>query len=902
MKQFLLISFLLISVFSYSQAPFGVVGDTQSEIDYFNQKKQILNARYEAIEGSYSDSLPIYDYQVVVHIVHAGEPIGTGSNLSDSAINVMMVNLNKMMSGIEVFKGNIDTKLRFRLADKDTLCKPFNGIIRVSGAGIPDYATNGVDYNTFKNVDKVEALSHWNPKKYVNVWIVTKIQNAAGFANVPTGTYSLDNPGFGIVLDRSNLLNIGHEMGHIFGLQHEDMNCDPSIPGLFSPCATKLMRKTADTYLTQLTHAATCISAVANEALLIDFYDLKPEGCLENQTAKIKIKNLGSAAITSLKFEVYYNNIKQTDINLTSLSIKSDSTKTLNLPLIFTSKGNYKVRLKIAMVNGVADNYTFNNEKSASIKLIPFINGYPFTVDFESGLADDKLLIVPGYVNKASIYTGAESNSSKVLLIDGSPKSNSGFGILVTQVSFCIVPPATGNYALTYDKKHVTDSYSSLGVKVNGVELVVPKDGIYGYKTPWTKDTVDLTAYKGNVIVTFNAATEYDLNYGGTGSGDGVLLDNIKFGPISPAPLKIDFYADNRYDCFSSKYEARSTYFHVDVKGSPQPKKYEWFLDNGSITTGSGVPFYSMIEFSTKGSYNVKLKYTMPDGKVDSIVKLNYLRTAPVSAFEDQNFELKNDMWGYMFGREVEYANYGTWEVTDKAGAYGTSKKSYALNLKKVSEILSTGNSVGGANYYNSTPAIDFRTGSYNALIYDCAFLPSKWFNLSDDSLFVIYGTDCSMYGATKLKTINKIRKLTQTPDYNSFIPNAGQWFTDTVNLDALNGLNEIVIGFKLKSSLGTNALYLDNIRLTKIYPTGIDASEEESSNIQLYPVPVKDQLHLSVKETGSRYRIISSTGSEITTGKYNGGIDVASYAPGLYIIQIETKGGQFLPLKFVKE
>lgn len=182
----------------------------------------------------------VYKIPLVVHIIHLGEPIGTGSNISDAQVQSAINNLNT------AYRGNngqsIDTQIEFELAKQDEFCNSTTGIVRVDGRTVSGYATDGVTFtgNT-TNVRSVKALSSWANDQYYNIWIVSKIEGSnqggiQGFATIPTGRY-LKTDGSVILHNAFGYdpnLNLGfnlksytnqnkttiHELGHGLNLRH----------------------------------------------------------------------------------------------------------------------------------------------------------------------------------------------------------------------------------------------------------------------------------------------------------------------------------------------------------------------------------------------------------------------------------------------------------------------------------------------------------------------------------------------------------------------------------------------------------------------------------------------------------------------------------------------------------
>lgn len=194
---------------------------------------------------------------VVVHVIHKGEAVGTGSNISDAQVISQITTLNndyRKKVGTRGYNANIvgaDANIEFALAVRDPNGNPTNGIDRVSFC-----KTSWWD-------DEIEAVlkpqTIWDPNKYLNIWvtpdIISSIGDVLGYAQFPSasGLTGLDEPGMtsdantdGVVIAHNYFGNLDyddgsfnldstygygrtttHEVGHWLGLRHiwGDENC-----------------------------------------------------------------------------------------------------------------------------------------------------------------------------------------------------------------------------------------------------------------------------------------------------------------------------------------------------------------------------------------------------------------------------------------------------------------------------------------------------------------------------------------------------------------------------------------------------------------------------------------------------------------------------------------------------
>jgi PKD repeat protein len=189
---------------------------------------------------------------VVVHIIHDGDALGTGSNISDeqiwSAINGLNEDYRKM-AGTNGDGEGADIGVEFCLAQRDPDGNAHSGIIRVSGCSVTDYCSEGITAGQGQGANEMDVknLSRWPNQDYYNIWVVTEIENnnggsgIQGYAYFPTtspvdGTVLLYNA-FGTTGNLKSYTNMNrtltHELGHGFALFHtfqggscDESNCD----------------------------------------------------------------------------------------------------------------------------------------------------------------------------------------------------------------------------------------------------------------------------------------------------------------------------------------------------------------------------------------------------------------------------------------------------------------------------------------------------------------------------------------------------------------------------------------------------------------------------------------------------------------------------------------------------
>ncbi len=185
----------------------------------------------------------VIEIPVVVHVIHQGEAVGTGRNISDARIiaqlNVLNTDFRKQntnwASGTPaVFQAaGADVEIHFCLAKTTPTGATTTGINRqqktVTG-------TSTANSNIETATTGVKALYKWDPTRYLNIYVLpipgtSALGGVIGYSYLPTGgvvgTYQ-----DGIVLDyrwfgqtgQAGLSGGGrsltHEVGHYLGLPH----------------------------------------------------------------------------------------------------------------------------------------------------------------------------------------------------------------------------------------------------------------------------------------------------------------------------------------------------------------------------------------------------------------------------------------------------------------------------------------------------------------------------------------------------------------------------------------------------------------------------------------------------------------------------------------------------------
>ena len=183
------------------------------------------------------NSSGVCEIPVVVHIVHTGQSIGSGANISMTQINSAIDRMNNRFRNLH--GQSVDTEIEFVLAQRDPDGNATTGVVRVDGSSVTDYSNEGVDAGSGSglgaNEEEIKTLSKWPNTDYYNIWVITEIENNGGgfgiqgYAYYPGASPAVDgtiimHTCFGTTGTVNSWNNQGrtlvHELGHGLNVAH----------------------------------------------------------------------------------------------------------------------------------------------------------------------------------------------------------------------------------------------------------------------------------------------------------------------------------------------------------------------------------------------------------------------------------------------------------------------------------------------------------------------------------------------------------------------------------------------------------------------------------------------------------------------------------------------------------
>jgi len=370
------------------------------------------------------DTAQVLTIPVVFHIVHLGEPIGEGTNISDEQILSCIENLNHRFRGdVEALAALTDEydeyelslvkdgKIEFCLAARDPDNNPTDGIIRHDGSDLiytnnfsgqtstAYYAEKGVTNGSQFDIplqgipDSImKDWFSWPVDKYFNMYSVSEINDndggggVQGFSYVgslgtgangdsygPVCLYNVTGTVGNLKVGRELNSTWAHEIGHALDLYHtfgvSGDNCDPET----NPCSQG--DQCPDTPPTSTNTGCSPTFAVCPDAMLENYMDYTGEQCKTAFTQN-QIERMRHEIYTGLDYLVNTNNVScqspnSKDVAITAVSTPSDwCLETLNFSVKINNFGGEAAENVALLVNGVG--YEVPTIEAGEFVLIPF--------------------------------------------------------------------------------------------------------------------------------------------------------------------------------------------------------------------------------------------------------------------------------------------------------------------------------------------------------------------------------------------------------------------------------------------------------------------------------------------------------------------------------------------------
>ncbi|MCC6725713.1 MAG: T9SS type A sorting domain-containing protein [Saprospiraceae bacterium] len=253
--------------------------------------------------GEKSAVEPLLTVSVVVHVIHNGEPVGQGQNISDAQVLEQIAVLNEDFASLNSQFYNTPSQwmgvagfpnIQFCLATKKPDGSATNGIDR------RQMAVTGTSWNNNNINSTIKPATNWNPNKYFNIYVLpipgtTAQGGVVGYSNYPVPG-QIGGSADGLVIDYrwfggpsfpvSGYRPVTHETGHYLGLPHpfngNSCSLDDGIsdtPNIDGPTRDKATLNCENSY------PAGPVSC-GNEHMYVNYMDYVTENCYTSFTAE----------------------------------------------------------------------------------------------------------------------------------------------------------------------------------------------------------------------------------------------------------------------------------------------------------------------------------------------------------------------------------------------------------------------------------------------------------------------------------------------------------------------------------------------------------------------------------------------------------------------------------------
>lgn len=839
------------------------------------------------------DIQTVYNIPVVIHIVHNGDCLGTGENITDaqaiSQVNVLNQDYRRMAGtpgGANSTGLATDIEINFILAKRDPSGNPTNGINRVQ--------TTTASYNRAA-VESQKASTIWDPTKYLNMWTFRfsgNLDGVLGYAQFPTGSTLTGIPAgtttantdgvvasydaFGTIAedDGSFILNstynlgrtMTHEVGHWLGLRHiwGDGNGDEEAN---SPdcSATDYC---ADTPAQGWEHytcdigSNTCLLQAGND-MVQNYMDYTNDACMDTFTPDQKTRMQTVMANSPRRSTLNASNgatAPSAGIYFNQGAEKCEVVEATNCTY---TDVNYKVSIIKAPTANAVVTFAVNGTSTATNN-VDFQIMTP-TVTFATGSTADQILTIR-YFNDGFV------EPTETVNITMSLNANGGDGSIITSKSTLAVSIIDNDVAST--PNFTTTVFSE---NFNGTTVAMSIKDLDGDGNNWGLGTSTNT-------IGFDTTFAFSRSWLSPSTGlnpDNILYSSTSF-PMPNTNSNLSFYIGTTQggSFYLEHYSVYLTTTNPSTLTATTLNAITPIINNAVLSAPAS---RQLINVAVPPSYNGQTLYIVI--RHHNTFDMNWIMLDDI---------LISSSVPTLVQTEVNTGTAYQSSVTSSGTFYATDNV--------------TGNVIA-----------DGTTDSFN---YGCTSVSVNRSILSAGSPAVNYGSNT----ANNMKVMAKT--VTVTPTTNN--PNGSVafkfYFTEAEisEWESITGNNRSALkvfkGGETATYATTIGSFGTNVTLSATSPTGLagvyyfgsdatltNKNFDSLSTVSIYPNPASNELNINLSGdiNTTIYSIYNTLGQSILTKKVGSQADLkvntSGFSNGVYFIKIEREGNT-KTLKFIKK
>lgn len=876
--------------------------------EQFEQWLAPLVERLKADKAANRSVAAVYNIPVVIHIVHNGDCLGTGENITDaqaiSQITVMNQDYRRMAGtpgGANTTGLATDVEINFVLAKRDPNGLPTTGVVRHQ---ITPYSNNvadtaGPDWETRADVETMKQATIWDPTKYLNMWTIrpggldlpTGMNGLLGYAQFPQGSgltgvtpgtvantdgvvAAFDAMGTLAANDGTFILNptynlgrtMTHEVGHWLGLRHiwgDNSACPATNTNLDKDYCADTPAANIENYTCNLS-ANTCPSNPGND-MVQNYMDYTNDACMDTFTPDQKARmqtvmtnalrrntlNASDGATEATAVGVYFNQgtgkcdvIEGTGCNYIDVNYAVSITKSPATNVV------------VAFAADATSTATNNVDYQIMTPTITFNSGSTASQNltvryFGDGISEPTETLVINMTPTGAVLVPTAESQLKVSIIDNDVAPIASYNSVYFNETFDPTPSL-----LTSIKDLDGDGNNwGFGSSANTIGF----SSNFGFSRSWLSAT-NTALTPDNIIFTPAAITipagTSTLSFGiGTTQTGSFYLEHysVYLTTVNPSTFT------------SATLNAQTAVINNAVLAGAAQRN----TITANVSSYAGQTVYLVFRHHNTNDQN----WIMLDDITLTNAGATLVQTAVNTATKYQalisgagTFYAKDASSGNVILDGTANAfNYGctTVEVSRSTASAGAPAVDYAPNTAANLKVM--------AKTFLVTPTTNSPAGSVNLKFYFTEAEIAAWETATGNS-----------------RTALKVFKAGQAGFYPTTI---GAFGTGNVTISAT-------------SPTGLAGTYYFGIDSIVLGTTPVDAL----SGISIYPNPASTELNINMEDgisENTKYTIFNNLGQTLKSVKVNSNSDLkintASYSQGVYIIKIE-KDGNAKTLKFIKE